>query len=237
MKPLATLGIALFAVAFGIAQAKDDNREFAELLGYKQVTVKKIEADSIRIAHKSGFARIPIEKLPPAAMKQLGIDPKAAAVAKADAEKRKAEAAQKAREKAAERERLKKKFELAHIVLDYERQLIDANTLVLSGKVELAKNKLTERIGAMECWAKVELQRKDGRWIEVKHTQLPNLTSLANGGGVGKKPQAFKLTIQTSQKVSDKTKLRISLNNLRNADRGKQLIYVTGEELRTIKGR
>ena len=50
-----------------------NKKKYPELLQYKDVTIRKVEPDRIRIMHKTGFATIYIEELPPEVVKELGM--------------------------------------------------------------------------------------------------------------------------------------------------------------------
>ena len=50
-----------------------EEKKYEKLLNYEGVTVRKIEKDGIRIMHKDGAAKIPIEQLPEEVRKELGM--------------------------------------------------------------------------------------------------------------------------------------------------------------------
>ncbi|MDB4458363.1 hypothetical protein N9133_03215 [Akkermansiaceae bacterium] len=66
---LQTALISILASAMLLAEDK----KYETLLDYEDVTVRKIEKDGIRIMHKNGVTKIPIEELPQEVREELGM--------------------------------------------------------------------------------------------------------------------------------------------------------------------
>ena len=129
--------------------------------------------------------------------------------------------------------KLLEKYKLAHIVLSYEENRIDPNTLVVSGTVALTDNEHNTNTGALECWMLVERSDGGDNWTFVERAALPTSRGLLYGGGVSKRPSPFKVVMQTRRAMTDKTKFRVRLRN--GEFDGKVFLYVTDEEYKLIK--
>lgn len=78
MKRLLPWGFA--ALVCLTALSAQEGTKYPKLLDYEDVVVRKVEPDGIRIIHKGGVAKIPIELLPPEIVAELGLNPDDAAL-------------------------------------------------------------------------------------------------------------------------------------------------------------
>ncbi len=63
----------VIATLIARSYAEDEPLKLETLLGYKNVTVTKVEPDGIRIMHDSGTTKVPIEKIPEELKIKLGL--------------------------------------------------------------------------------------------------------------------------------------------------------------------
>ncbi len=78
MKRFLPWGFAAFACLSPLSA--QEGKTYPKLLDYEEVVVRKVEPDGIRIIHKGGVAKIPLERLPPEIVAELGLNPDDAAL-------------------------------------------------------------------------------------------------------------------------------------------------------------